>query len=167
MPTSLPGPSISKHSLGFDFEQHAWAVRLGFQVARLELLDPPDSCDTESRQLILQTRHNVLEEVKQSLNIHGITLHEEKYKEILHKVTNDLQLQSEKLLWFLFIGMACNAVNMANSTNDKAQAMFYSLARSRISNVPTSAIKDADKFFEELVNKGGLPTPVMDFLTTL
>jgi hypothetical protein len=161
-------PTI-RNNLRFDYEQHAWAVSVGFQMGRLEFIFNNQSFDPETNRLLARTQAEIIDGIKPVLQAKGITLHDEfdDYHQMNSALMRDLELLSARVFSFYMIGMACIRISMAGGSAARRQEMI-SLARSCIESIPGQYLQDKDEFLQELLRRNfDNLVHITDYLTEL
>lgn len=157
-----------RNSLRFDYDQHGWAVLVGFQMGRLEFIFNNQSFDPEINRELARTQTEIIDDVQPVLQAKGFKLHEEfdDYHLMTATLLRDLELVSVRVFSFYMIGMACIRISMARGVAKGPE--LISLARSCIEAIPGQYLQDKEAFFEELLHRNlDKPVHITDYLTEL
>jgi hypothetical protein len=158
-----------RNNLRFDYDQHAWAILVGFQMGRLELIFNNQSFDPEMNRVLAQTQAEIIEGIKPVLQAKGIRLHDEfdDYHRMNNALMRDLELVSARVHSFYMIGVACIRISMANDTATGDHGIIP-LARSCIESIPSQYLQDKEALFEELLHRNlDKLIYITDYLTEL
>jgi hypothetical protein len=161
--------STIRNDLRFDYEQHAWAVQVGFQIGRLEFVYNNENFDVETNRLLAQAQADIISNIKPLLQAKGINLQDEgmTYHQMSSALVRDIELISPRVFSFFMIGMACIRLTMASAKSKSGHEML-ALAKSCIDSIPIQYLQDKDLFFHELIRlKLDKTVLISDFLTQL
>lgn len=156
-----------RNNLRFDYDQHGWAVLVGFQMGRLEFIFNNQSFDPEMNRQLARTQTEIIDDVKPVLQAKGFKLHEEfdDYHLMNATLMRDLELVSARVFSFYMIGMACIRISMGGAARGQE---LMALARSCIESIPGQYLQDKEAFFEELLHRNlDKLVHITDYLTEL
>lgn len=161
--------STIRNNLRFDYDQHAWAVLVGFQMGRLEFIFNNQSFDPEMNRMLEKTQVEIIDGIKPVLQAKRVVLHDnvDEYQQMTSALVRDLELLSSRVFSFYMVGTACIRISMATTSPTKAHEIIP-LARSCIESIPSQYLQDKEEFFQELLKSNfEAIVHITDYLTDL